>query len=340
MPGIFISYRRIDSQDATGRIHDHLDMYFGREVTYRDIDRLHPGTDFVVELRKALNDCSLAIVVIGPGWLKASNNGLRRLDDPNDLVRVEVATALSRGMHVIPVLTGDHGMPAASDLPPDLEQLAFRQMIRISPTKGFAHGMRELVEEINRLTGLPFEDFPSVVRDCQRTGLVLIRGNFREDRTVLEEMATTRELLVVMNDGRGWLDQNQEIIFERLKDPGKITRVVLLHPTSPFIDTLIRKNKKSKAMQIGEIKRSYESLNMYTNASGHLDVRGHFGFNGYSLTMGDHYAFVSPYFFNESGALSLLKFSSRAQGGLYHRLKADAVELFNLAIPLKPEDFI
>ncbi len=89
MREIFISYRRRDSQDATGRIHDHLDMYFGDQTTFRDIDRIHAGNDFPHELEKALAHCSLVIAVIGDGWLGAvSSSGQRRLDDPKDLVRI------------------------------------------------------------------------------------------------------------------------------------------------------------------------------------------------------------------------------------------------------------
>jgi hypothetical protein len=178
-----------------------------------------------------------------------------------------------------------------------------------------------------------------VIRDCQQTGLVLIKNNFRADTTVLDEMESAKELLVVMNDGRGWLDQNREIVHRRLENTKKVTRVVLLHPASPFLDTLIQKNGKTKATQVEEIERSYNSLKKYGGAGTGLEVRGHLGFNPYSLTLGDHYAFVSPYFFNESGALPLLKFSSSAEDGLYHHLKADAMKLFDLATPLTSEDF-
>jgi hypothetical protein len=340
MNNIFISYRHTDSQDATGRIHDHLDMYFDREVAFRDIDRLHAGTDFPGELNKALAQCSLVIGVIGDQWLNVTyKDGTERLKDPKDLVRIELATALSRGVPVIPVLIGSAGMPSAEQLPSDLERLAYKQAIHIPSSRGFVRGIRQLVEEIHQLTALPFEDFPNVITDCQRAGLVLVKDNFREDTSVLDEMKTTRELLVVMNDGRGWVDQNRDIIYGRLRDPDKVTRVALHHPASPFLETLIRKNRKTLATQIEEIKRSYESLQNYEKSQGQLYIRGHMLFNGYSLTLGDRYAFVSPYFFNESGALPLLKFSSRVGQGLYQELRADAMRLFDTAVPLTQENF-
>src|ERR1017187_8525171 len=125
MERIFISYRRSDSQDATGRIHDRLDMYFGPDVTFRDIDRLHPGADFPEELNKALAHCALVVAIIGEHWLSAAHpDQTRRLDDPKDFVRIELSVALSRGIPVIPVLTGNAAMPAAEQLPPELERLA------------------------------------------------------------------------------------------------------------------------------------------------------------------------------------------------------------------------
>jgi hypothetical protein len=87
MAGIFISYRRQDSQHATGRIHDHFDMYFGPRSAYRDIDRIHAGADFPAEISKALEKCDVVVAVIGDTWLDASFvNGARRLDDPKDSI--------------------------------------------------------------------------------------------------------------------------------------------------------------------------------------------------------------------------------------------------------------
>jgi len=47
---------------------------------------------------------SVIIVVIGPHWLTASDSsGVRRIDDPNDFVALEIASALTRSALVIPV---------------------------------------------------------------------------------------------------------------------------------------------------------------------------------------------------------------------------------------------
>jgi hypothetical protein len=68
MQEIFISYRRDDSQDATGRIHDWLDNYFGESATFRDIDRIRGGSHFPAVLQEALDRCKVVLAVIGQKW--------------------------------------------------------------------------------------------------------------------------------------------------------------------------------------------------------------------------------------------------------------------------------
>src|SRR6185436_20376025 len=107
MPGgsIFISYRRQDAAGEAGRLSDHLTRRFGPNVVFMDIDTIAPGTDFVVELDRALGKTAVVIVVIGRKWLTVTNpDGSRRIDDRADFVRSEIHTALQRGTRVIPVL--------------------------------------------------------------------------------------------------------------------------------------------------------------------------------------------------------------------------------------------
>ena len=94
MPKIFISYRRDDSAGHTGRIHDRLLEHFGADDLFIDVDAIEPGLDFVHVVQEAVNACDELIAVIGREWLDITGaGGGRRLDDPQDLVRVEIATA-------------------------------------------------------------------------------------------------------------------------------------------------------------------------------------------------------------------------------------------------------
>ncbi|HTN73376.1 MAG TPA: PASTA domain-containing protein [Methylomirabilota bacterium] len=136
MPGIFISYRRDDSAGHAGRLFDRLTQHFGKGRVFMDVSDIEPGTDFVEAIDKAVGSCEILIVVIGREWLTCVDaGGQRRLDDPNDFIRLEAATALKRNIRVIPVLVQGARMPKSEELPADLEKLARRQGIEISDTR-------------------------------------------------------------------------------------------------------------------------------------------------------------------------------------------------------------
>jgi len=86
---------------------------------------LGPGIDLVEAIEHSVGACGVLIAVIRRPWLSASDEeGRRRLDNPNDFVRIEITTALKRGIRVIPVLVDGASMPRPSDLPDDLKSLA------------------------------------------------------------------------------------------------------------------------------------------------------------------------------------------------------------------------
>ena len=125
MPSIFISYRRGDGGGYAGRIFDRLRQQFGDGEVFRDVDTIDSGTRFPDAIGRQLEDCRVFVVIIGPTWISASDeNGARRLDNPQDWVRIEIATALKRNVCVIPVTVGGAAVPAAQYLPEDLRSLA------------------------------------------------------------------------------------------------------------------------------------------------------------------------------------------------------------------------
>src|SRR5215467_1174825 len=124
MSGVFISYRRSDSEGYAGRIFDRLRQDFGDDQVFRDVDDIPGGARFRDEIAKHLETCNIVLVIIGPSWLDAlDETGRRRLDDPEDWVRIEVSSALSHNVSVIPVTVGGASLPAAKDLPEDLRNL-------------------------------------------------------------------------------------------------------------------------------------------------------------------------------------------------------------------------
>lgn len=163
---IFISYRRDDSIDITGRIRDRLAMVFGDKRVYRDLDSIPAGLDFRQELNKALAQCGTMLVIIGPKWAGQERN---RLLEARDLVRQEVATALERGIYVVPVLIGGAQLPPLDQLPPEMHALHARNNIRLDGARDFDTHARQLISLIDRFgrgtvaTGgpaLPKEEIP------------------------------------------------------------------------------------------------------------------------------------------------------------------------------------
>jgi len=147
---IFLSYRRGDSPGFAGRLYDRVEDRFGAGSAFMDVDGIDPGLDFVEVLNAHLASCKAMVAIIGPEWLNAKDaRGRRRLDDPNDFVRLEIATALARNIRVIPVLVDGASAPATEDLPPDLQPLARRQAVSISHER-FSQDIQPLVAAIQR----------------------------------------------------------------------------------------------------------------------------------------------------------------------------------------------
>jgi len=136
MARILISYRRDDSSAHAGRIYDRLVSSFGADSVFMDIDNIEPGEDFVEVLERALDSADVLLAMIGPKWTDITDaRGNRRLDDPNDFVRLEIATALRRNIRVVPVLVGGAMLPSAGELPDDLEGLLRRQAHEVTDTR-------------------------------------------------------------------------------------------------------------------------------------------------------------------------------------------------------------
>jgi hypothetical protein len=146
--GIFISYRRDDAAGHAGRLADNLVERFGRNRIFRDIDNIEPGEDFVTKIENAVGSCDILLAVIGRTWL--SPNGSGRLDNPNDFVRLEIATALRRNIRVIPVLVQRASMPKPEDLPDDLDSLTRRNAVELTDLR-WQSDVEQLIRVMERI---------------------------------------------------------------------------------------------------------------------------------------------------------------------------------------------
>lgn len=147
--GIFISYRRQDTLETVGRLHDHLRRAFEEDRLFLDVERQAAGDDYRKVIDRALAHSDVMLVVIGMEWLNAANReGRRRLDNGDDMVRIELETAFARNLRVVPVLVEGATIPAAADLPPSLQPLCYRTAMPVRPDPDFQMDFQRLVEAL------------------------------------------------------------------------------------------------------------------------------------------------------------------------------------------------
>jgi hypothetical protein len=147
---IFISYRREETAYPAGWLFDRLVEHFGKGQVFKDVDSIELGDDFVEVISRAVGGCDVLLALIGDRWLTATGeDGKRRLDDPEDFVRLEIEAALTRNVRVIPVLVEGARMPRALELPPSMANLAYRQAHELSPAR-FNSDADRLIKALNR----------------------------------------------------------------------------------------------------------------------------------------------------------------------------------------------
>lgn len=153
MGKIFISYRREDSIETVGRIYDWLNDRLPPNSLFMDVMSIGPGKDFRKAIESSISSASVVLVVIGPHWVTAKNDkGKRRLDDPDDFVRLEVEAAIQQGIPIIPVLVQNATTPPSRALPTSLAPLGNRNAVKVRPNPDFPTDITQLIEGINELT--------------------------------------------------------------------------------------------------------------------------------------------------------------------------------------------
>jgi hypothetical protein len=133
---IFISYRRDETAYPAGWLFDRLAQHFGATQIFKDVDSIELGDDFVQVISRAVGSCDVLLALIGDQWLTVTDShGRRRLDDPDDFVRLEIEAALKRNVRIIPILVEGASMPRADELPAGLTGLVRRQALELSPSR-------------------------------------------------------------------------------------------------------------------------------------------------------------------------------------------------------------
>lgn len=157
MSRVFISYRRDDSADVTGRIFDRLRASLDEKlVLFRDVDAIPLGRDFREVIAEAFLGCEVVLAIIGPSWVDARNEqGGRRLDDYTDFVRIEIEMALKEKIPIIPLLVRRAGMPREAQLPASLQPLVFHNGLEIRRDPDFHPDMDRLIRALQGILKKP-----------------------------------------------------------------------------------------------------------------------------------------------------------------------------------------
>jgi hypothetical protein len=136
MMHIFVSYRRDDSAGHAGRLFDRLVERHGEDAVFMDHHDLAPGHDFASVIEAQLSRATVVLPILGPRWADARDaNGVLRLFQPQDFVRIELMHALRAGKTIIPVLVGGATMPTAEQVPAELQPLLRLQACELRDSK-------------------------------------------------------------------------------------------------------------------------------------------------------------------------------------------------------------
>ena len=148
---IFLSYRREDAAGFALALFGRLEQSFPSERLFMDVEGgIGAGQDFVRVIEDEVSACDVMLVLIGPDWLTVTDEaGRRRLENPEDFVRIEVELALKFGKRVIPVLVQKTEMPRADALPEPLKALARRNAVGLTQErfKADAQGLIKALED-------------------------------------------------------------------------------------------------------------------------------------------------------------------------------------------------
>ena len=231
---IFISYRRDDEPGMATALYFQLEQKFTGERIFMDVEGdIRPGKDFVRIINQQVAECDVMLVMVGRGWLSAaSDEGERRLDNPEDFIRLEIESAIQLDKLVIPVLINKTDMPRASELPTTLKPFARFQAVRLTQERvradmsGIANHISQALTDIESERAAKESRSWEEIRDT--TDPALVRNHLQRfpDGPTAESAQT--KLAVLERDSRAaaqWRtisDTNQpEIIEQFIRDfPG------------------------------------------------------------------------------------------------------------------------
>ncbi len=209
---IFISYRRSDAAGHARALHRDLCARFEAPRIFFDRESIESGDVFPDRLKDGISASRVVLALIGPDWLEAKDAQVRRrLDQPEDFVRREIALALGAGKKVIPVLFDDTPPPPASKLPDEMNALAACDVLTLrGKNYEYETQLAELVRLIARVPGV------SPPRSADRGGSPVPADRYRitallDKRVQTQSFETLRDMapdkplaFVLVGSGEEW----------------------------------------------------------------------------------------------------------------------------------------
>jgi hypothetical protein len=158
---IFINYRRKLNLVEAQLLQKVLQRHFGKARVFVGISGLEGGEHWLHTLERQVDASAAMVSLIGEVWADVKDEkGARRLDNPHDFVRFEIARAFARKIPVLPLCLDRAEMPGGADLPPNLLELASRQAMPLRRESfdddgdKIARRLRDLIAEA-RHRGVP-----------------------------------------------------------------------------------------------------------------------------------------------------------------------------------------
>jgi len=228
-PKIFISYRRADSRPYTGRIYDYLERQFGVDNVFYDVDTIRGGSVFPEVLSEKLAEADVVVVVIGTLWediREHDNPDLRRLENPDDFVRMEVQQSLAEPYTaVIPTLVGGADMP--QNLPDDIAELKLINAVRLEDDPLFRKSMQTLMDTIrttaDEIQQAKREATEQESAETHQQKLEKLKKNRITTDALLSHLLIKREALELNREGK-LTDKQKDKCIKKLQNRAELDK--------------------------------------------------------------------------------------------------------------------
>lgn len=134
----------------------------------------------------------------------------------------------------------------------------------------------------------------------------------------------TKNLVAVLNDGRGWVGNYYQRFVNRFALDHKQTTIILMHPNSPALAvhaTKVGSTAQGLRIKIAETVRLLHKANVHNRP---IRILGHHYYNTMTVFFGESDAIITPYFLSKVRRTPpLLTFTDAGRESFYHKLKED-----------------